>query len=131
MAEKVLPNPLSGEEVRTAILDHISERLAKDGYLNLNLAYDSFSAKITIHIDCHDIGRVATVDVEETITPVSAEPITDDQFLNQADGEFEIPAAAPNEVRVETGQPVPVLTKDTDGSPTVKGIRYSRKATKK
>jgi hypothetical protein len=125
MPEIVLPMSLSGLEIRTAILDRLSARLAQDGYLNLNLAYSHFTAKISIQIEAHDCGRVAEVKVEETVSPV-AESNPDDEFLDKAEGEFEIEAASPNEVRVETGQEVPVLTKDGDGKPTIKGIKYSR-----
>ena len=48
MPEKTLALDLSGEEIRTAILDTLSRRLAKDGYLNPNMAYQFFNAKITV-----------------------------------------------------------------------------------
>ena len=66
--EKVLTLPLSGEEIRKAILDRISQRLEKDGYLNTNLAYDYYECKITIDAVCHDVGRAAPVKVTETVT---------------------------------------------------------------
>ena len=132
MPEKTLALDLSGEEIRNAILDTLSRRLAKDGYLNPNLAYQSFSAKITIHIECHDLGRVAEVNVAEQVTqgsiPAGENP---DEYLDKAEGEFTMEQKAPNDVRVETNQEVPVLTKQADGKPVIKGIRYSRKAVQK
>jgi len=132
MPEKVLPLDLSGEEIRVAILDTLGRRLAKDGYLNPNMAYQMFSAKITVHIECHDLGRVAEVNVTEQVTqgeiPEGENP---DEYLDKADAEFTMEQKAPNDVRVETGQVVPVLTKQADGKPVVRGIRYGRNAAKK
>lgn len=126
MAERVLADPLSGEEIRIAILDQLMTRLAKDGYLNKAHAYSHYSAKISIHIECVDMGTVYPVDVEETVTPVK----TDDEnaLLDQFDAEMTVDPTAPNDVRVETGQEVPVLTHDGDGKPTIKGVKYSRRA---
>lgn len=128
MPEKVLPLPLSGEEIRKAILDRLSARLMKDGYLNEALAYDYYSAKVTIEILCHDVGRTAPVNVTETVTLGEKPEENENVFLDQAEGEFDIEAAPPNEERVATGQPVPVLSRSADGKPEVKGIRYGRKA---
>lgn len=129
MAERVLADPLSGEEIRVAILDQLMTRLAKDGYLNKAHAYGHYSAKISIHIECVDLGTTYPVDVEETVNPVK----TDDEnaLLDQFDAELTVDPAAPNDVRVETGQEVPVLTHDTEGKKTIKGIKYSRKAVSK
>jgi hypothetical protein len=124
--EKVLTLPLSGEEIRKAILDRISQRLEKDGYLNTNLAYDYYECKITIDAVCHDVGRAAPVKVTETVT-LGEKP---DGELDQHGGEFEIEPQPPNTERVETGQEVPVLTHGKDGKAEVKGIRYGRTKTK-
>lgn len=128
MSERVLPEALSGEEIRLALLDQLMTRLAKDGYLNSAHAYSHYSAKVTIHIECHDLGREDVVDVTETAIPIK----TDDEnaALDQFDAELIVDPAAPNDVRVETGQDVPVLTTDTEGKPAIKGIRYSRKQKK-
>lgn len=129
MAERVLPEALSGEEIRIAILDQLMTRLSKDGFLNSAHAYSHYSAKVTIHIECHDLGREDVVDVTETAAPVK----TDDEnaALEQFDAELIVDPQPPNDVRVETGQSVPVLTTDPEGKPAIKGIRYSRKANKK
>jgi hypothetical protein len=132
MTERVLPESLSGEEIRTAILDILSRRLQRDGYLNPNLAYSHFTAKIRIEVSCHDLGTDRKVDVTETYVAPVAEPSSDeDIYLDQADGEIEINKTAPNDMRVETGQTVPVLSHDGDGRPTVKKVKYSRKAVSK
>ena len=129
MAERVLADPLSGEEIRVAIIDQLMTRLAKDGYLNKAHAYSHYSAKISIHIECVDMGTTYPVDVTETVAPVKTDD--EDAALDQFDAELEIKPDAPNDVRVATGQDVPVLTKDADGKPTIKGIRYGRNVNKK
>ncbi len=128
MAERVLANPLSGEEIIEAVVDQIRRHLQKDCYLSPNLAYDFFHADVKISLTAHDVGRAAEVVIEETV----AEGVRpEDYALEAADAEFHINEAAPNEVRVESGQDVPVLTRDADGKPAIKGIKYSRKALEK
>lgn len=122
MAEKVLPNPLSGLEIRNAILDRISQSLSRDGYLNPNLAYDFFSAKIKIEVSCHDCGEERKVSQE--VDFVHGESVSD---ITQTSGEIDINPAPPTEVRVESGQPVPVLAKGKDGRSEIKSVPYSRK----
>ncbi len=130
MPERVLANPLSGGEIRRAILDKISQRLAQDGFLNENLAYDFYDARIKISLTAHDVGRAAPVNLDVHVTD-GEPPENENAALDAADAEFEIDAAAPNEVRVETGQDVPVLTRDEKGNPAIKGVRYSRKQLEK
>jgi hypothetical protein len=130
MAERVLANPLSGLEVRTAILDKIGRCLERDCHLSVNLAYQFFEAHVTISLKVHDIGRVETVNADVTAKDGEI-PENPDEFLDQADAELDIEAQSPNEVRVETGQEVPVLTRDADGNQTIKGIRYARKHAQK
>jgi len=122
MPEKVLPLPLSGEEVRTAILDKISQSLQRDCFLSPNLAYDFYQAHVKLHVTCHDVGREAQIKVDETVT-VGDNP---DALLEQADAEFDIVPEPPNTVRVESGQDVPVLTKGATGKAEIRGIRYAR-----
>jgi hypothetical protein len=126
MPEKVLPLPLSGEEIRKAILDRLSQRLEKDGFLNPVLCYDYFSAKVTIEIRAHDCGRAADVDISETVQ-IGEEP----EAAEGQTGEFEIEPQPPNTERVETGQPVPVLSRSKDGQPEVKKVKYKRTAAEK
>ena len=126
--ERVLANPLSGLEIVEAIVDKMRQRLLKDCHLSPNLAYDFFLADVIFSIQAHDIGRQVDVVAEEVITEASC---PEDASLEAADAEFHIDAEAPNVVRVESGQPVPVLTKDSDGQPSIKGVRYSRKQLEK
>lgn len=123
MPEKVLPLPLSGEEIRKAVLAKVGEALQRDCFLSANLAYDYYTAHVKVTLRAHDIGRTVEVSVDETAT-LGEE--TEDMHLDTAESEFDIDAAPPNEVRVETGQPVPVMTKGTDGKAVQRGIKYSK-----
>jgi hypothetical protein len=126
MAEKVLNLPLSGAEVREAVLDRISQYLMNDCFLSPNTAYDHFSAKITVHIEAHDVGRTAVVDTPPISVSAGEPPDNEDEFLDASDAEFTMDPAPPNEVRVESGQPVPVAT-TTKGKPDIKLVQYARK----
>ncbi len=124
--ERVLPENLSGEEIRVAILDKLGARLAKDSYLNPTTSYNFFSAEITIKVRSHDVGRDVDVNVTESVTAIDNVPESEDVHLDEVEGSFKIEAAPPNQVREETGQDVPVLTTQ-DGKPTIKKVRYPRK----
>jgi hypothetical protein len=123
VAEKVLTMPLSGEEVRKAILDKIGLSLSRDCFLSANLAYEFFEAHVTVSLKLRDVGRVESVEQDVKVSHGE----NDDQFIEAAEAEFDIPAEDPTTVRVESGQEVPVLTRDTEGRPEIKGIKYARK----
>jgi hypothetical protein len=125
MPERVLSLPLSGLEVRKAILDKISQALSRDCYLNDDTAYDYFSANVKISLSCHDIGRIAKVEIDQT---ASAGSLEENQFLEQAETELNLESTSANETRVETGQPVPVAAKDIDGKESIRPVHYPRKA---
>jgi len=129
MPERVLNQQLNGGEVIEAVLDEIRTQLQKSCYLNPNSAYDWMAAKVRVDLELHDTGMLIT----ETFTAESdagTKP-ADPDAIEVHEVEFDIEPAPPNEVRVQTGQPVPVLSNDKDGRPTVKGVRYARKDAKK
>lgn len=127
MAEKVLNLPLSGLEVREAILDKLSRKLERDCYLSPNAAYDWFTANIDISLHLHDVARDVTVKAEVSD---KAGEIEDGAKIKSVNTSMEIAVQPPNEVRVETGQEVPVLTQK-DGRPEIKGVRYARNKARK
>lgn len=123
MAERTLNNPLSGTEVVEAVLDKVRAKLQTDCYLNPNSAYDWFSAEIEIHLDMHDAGSHIKGDYRVQL----AEGVKPAETPQHVEADFHIDPAPPNEVRVETGQPVPTLTKDEQGKDVIRNVRYSRK----
>lgn len=123
MPEKTLNSALSGAEIVEALRDRILDKLRRDCYLNPNHAYDWFEANIQIKVKLHDTGEEL-----ETSHQVSFSSGTPKPDSEEVEVEVELEKRSPNEVRVETGQPVPVLTKDKDGRSIIEGIKYGRKA---
>ena len=126
MAERILPENLSGREIRIAIADQIVSQLARDGALNEAHSYSHYTLKVpNIHVECHDLGRIEKVDMGVTAEPIK----TDDEnaALDQFDMELNEEAKDPNTVREETNQPLHALTKDAEGRPEIKSVKYPRK----
>lgn len=126
--ERVLADPLSGAEIIIAVTDRIATRLRRDCFLTANMAYQSFRCKVKIELVAIDCGEERVVNVEETV-----QHNPEDEALDQADAqlaEIEMTDQPPNETRVETGQPVPVLGKGLDGKPEIRHVKYARKNAK-
>jgi hypothetical protein len=126
MAEKTLNSPLSGEEIQKAIRDQIEQKMRKDCYLNPNHAYDWYTAEIEIHYGLHDVGT--TLEGEAKITYSYGEKPLPPAEVKEGEVGMSIQAESPNRVRVQSGQPVHVLTKDKEGHSIVEGIKYGRAA---
>ena len=123
MAEQTLNNPLSGLEVRKAILDRLELQMSRDCNLNANSAFDWFSADVVVKVNLHDAGVHVQSDFD-----VAAQAGTDPNGDYRAEATvFTMDAATPNEVRIESGQEVPVETKDEEGRKVVKGVKYARR----
>lgn len=122
MPEKTLALPLSGEEVRCAVLKKVGDALMRDCHLSPNMAYDWFRAKVSVTLELHDIGR--GVDVEVDVGEEQGEQPAG--IGGTPSVEIEIEPAPPNQVRVDTGQPVPVLVQDEGGKSEIKSIKYKR-----
>lgn len=114
MQERTVPLPLSGAEVREALLDKIGSALDRDCFLHPAASYDYFLGKISIDLTLHDAGQEMPIKTEVIATrgtPVEGSETSKVEVL--------LEEQPPNQVRVETGQRVP-----TD---TGKRILYSRK----
>lgn len=124
-AERILPENLSGREIRIAVADQIAAQLARDGFLNEAHSYSHYTLKGTVHIECVDLGTTYNVDM-----PISADPVIsgdENAALEEFDMALNQEAQDPNTVREETGQPLHALTKDADGNPEIKQVKYPRK----
>lgn len=125
--EKPVVQPLSGEEVREAILFKISESLRKTCHLNDSAAYTAFFADISIKLRLVDYGREVT-DNHVVQESVDVRPPDEPGREQGYEVHLEVPPAPPNQVRVETGQGVPVNTV-VGGKVEQKKVRYApRKA---
>jgi len=113
VSEKTIPAPLSGQEVKEALIDRISQALDKDCFLHPNAAYDFFTGKITLEVTLHDAGREDEIKMEQSVTAGETQP-----DAKKATVAIDLEKQPPNQVRVESGQPVP-----TD---TGKKIKYAR-----
>jgi len=116
MPEQTIPLALSGAEIKTAVLDKISQALNRDCYLNDSAAYDYFTGTITIRLVCNDMGREDEVKADVTASH-GQKPAEEPEAVTN---EINIEKQPPNQVRIETGQPVPTATG--------KRIKYSRTA---
>jgi hypothetical protein len=123
--EKVQPLPLSGREVKNAILFKVEESLNKSGHLHDDNAYTSFRAAISVKLMLSDYGREVQDNhevIEAGSTGIEGEP------ERRVEENVTVEPAPPNQVRVETGQSVPVTTV-VDGKATTRHVKYSpRKA---
>lgn len=121
-AERTLARPLSGEEVIEAIGAKIKEQLRRDCFLAPHMAYGSFSftAKIEIKFQGSRIeGTQATVSGGEGV-------LTPDVPTTEVHSTASAEPQPPNEVRRETGQGVPVVTKGPSGRLEEKRVKYER-----
>ena len=117
--EKTVPLALSGSEIKTAILDKISNALNQDCYLHDASAYDWFDGKITVELRLSDLGR----DEQLKVLAVASEGEKPAEEPENVKVEIKVDAEPPNQVRIETGQPVPTATGQR--------IKYARKAAEK
>jgi len=119
--EKPAPLPLSGDEVKEAILFRVQESLNKHCALMHDNAYTSFTADISIRLKLSDYGREVVdnhfVRAEET----SGLPDTSSRLV---EANVTIQPAPPNQVRVESDQPVPVLVKEGEKT-KIRHIKYA------
>lgn len=112
---------LSGLEVVEAVVSKVREALYRDCYLGATTAYEGFSADVAISIRLRDVGREVAV---ESGTALSGGQRTDLEETRRAD--LRIEDEPPNQVRVESGQPVPVLKTRGDGSREIHRVSYKR-----
>jgi hypothetical protein len=124
MQERVINRALSGEEIRTAILKETSDLMAKDCRLASHVAYGAFSYELSIKIKFQDAGsNVQGTNIQAAGTTVFDPELPVEELTIAAS----VAERAPNEVRVQTGQGVPVLAKGPGGRVEEKKITYAPK----
>jgi hypothetical protein len=129
--EIVIPEALSGYEIKRSILHTVESILNKDCYLRDDTSYLKYGGVISIKVRLHDVGGTPTVERE---IPVDfgkvPEGENEDEFLDQYEVEHEIVEQDPNTVRQESEQPIPVLT-SKGGKNVIERVKYSPKKGKK
>lgn len=128
MAEQTFNEALHGNEVVEAILDRLRNKLRMDCYLNPNMAYDYFTAEISIKLTLHDMGM--DVKTEADVQATHGEEPHDDAYVREVTDVLDIDPQPPNVVREQTGQPVPVLSRNAQGKTEIRRVQYSRPSAK-
>lgn len=119
--EQMLPNGLNGEEVQIAVVDKVKTSLSRDCFLSRNFTYRGVTVEVHIKIKLDDVG--GEKEVERTIVHTVGELGPEAEELTV---ELGIENEPPNKTRIETGQPVPVATKDADGKVGEKYVKYEK-----
>lgn len=124
MAERQLIQPLDAEEIKSGIVTKVCEALYDAMSKTCNLygcAYPKFKAEGEIHLTLDNFGDVR-------LDTVRFEVETEGEFHNP---EFivtpiNIPHTPPNLFRKQTGQSVPVVVTNDDGSIEQKAIFFKQ-----
>ena len=123
MAEQIMPLALSGEEVKEAIMFKVRQSLSRTCNLHNDSAYTSFKAEILIRLTLSDYGRDVSdnhlVEVESNSGLEGSEPRT-------VESNVTLEPMPPNQLRVETDQPVPVKTTEK-GKQVIKHVKYAQR----
>lgn len=122
--EVAVPEPLSGTEIVEAIVFKVREMLRRDCFLSPNSAYEYFSGQIHIEVTAVDCGRPAEIKADIDVTKGTTDP--DNPELYTAESTEKISPGAPNIVRRETEQSVPVVTNDGAGKQEQRRVKYAR-----
>ncbi len=125
MSEQAIPQPLSGAEIKDAILYRVREALNQDCFLNDITAYETVQGVIGIRLAMKDCGRDAVVEKRVDVQHGPSVSATDSGVrIEEAD--IDITAAPPNEVRLDTEQPIPTLVETPEGKREVKRVSYAK-----
>lgn len=123
MQEKTLPRALSGTEIKTAVIKKITDMMERDCRLASHVAYGAFSFHFRLDIKFQDLGS----NIKSTAHEASEEiaPVEDPEIPLQVETlEVSDEEKPPNQVRVETGQGVPVAVKLPSGKMEEKRVTY-------
>lgn len=121
-SEKSVPMSLTGEEVQEAAVAKLRECMQHNCHLRLSDAYTSARIEVTVKMVLSDYGRevrnntVAEVELDSGIPPESEPRVSE--------GTVVMEPMPPNSFRVETQQPVPVVTSQ-DGKKVIKHLKYA------
>lgn len=120
--EKLAPLPLTGEEVQEAVLAKIEESFNRTCHLKYDNAYTEFRAKIKIELELFDYGRKVEDNHEVKIEGMSG--ILAQAAARVVEANITMEPVPPNQARVESGQPVPVVVVE-NGKRVVKHLKYA------
>lgn len=123
MPEQTAALPLNGEELIKLIQDKLGDTLRRDCFLKQHFSYPDFGGSVTVNLWLG--GAIVRQNIDTTVT-LGPKP----EEGEQREASFEIENGPPDELRIESGQDVPTITKDEDGRTVVKPVHYARKGKK-
>ena len=121
-SEKIVNRPLSGDELKSYLTGVFAKLLANEGMLSPHIAFGRVggSIKLTLHLD-----NAYFPESSSTIKFGDKVPLTDpspEAEVAQQTATFQMDN--PNAERVRLGLPVPVETKQLDGTKQIEQILY-------
>ncbi len=126
MSEVSIPEALSGAEVIDAIVYRVRQQLQGDCFLSPNCAYETFNAKIRIECIVKDVSRQEGIATNVIVNQGKPVDISEDGVRFEVSEEV-YGEQAPNVIRQETEQPVPVLTEDSSGNREIRRVTYKKR----
>lgn len=121
MPEISLVKGLSGRETLDSILHELRQKLLLNGRFGTNMSYPGYRAvlRLEFYPAASFVPQVEqTVEVQQGI---GAEGVILSETAT-VDESVEIPVRSPNQVRVESGMKVPVLSQDAQGNSVEKWV---------
>ncbi|HTF61197.1 MAG TPA: hypothetical protein VK638_00650 [Edaphobacter sp.] len=119
--EQTAALPIDGEELIKVILFKLGETLRKDCFLRPHFNYLDFGGRVEVKLWLGGQIKKVSIDTSIDLGPRPSET------TEEREGAFDIENGPPDELRVETGQDVQVVTKDDDGRTVLKPVHYARK----
>jgi hypothetical protein len=120
-SEVSIPKALSGAEIIEAIKHDVGQMLSHDDRLYPHVAYSGFEAHITIQIRT-PASMIPGIDRELTIEKGD---VTDLEETPSITASTDRDIQPPNQVRMETNQPLPVLVTNEKGQTHEKFVPYT------
>jgi hypothetical protein len=125
-SERVVNRALSGTELQSYLKEVFNKLLANEGLLSPNIAYGRVGGVITLtlHLDnAYFPESKSTIEFGEKIP---MKDVTAESEVAEQTAEFEMDN--PNAERVRLNLPVPVETKQLDGTKQIENILYPKEA---
>jgi hypothetical protein len=129
MPEREIIKPLSADEIKEGVVTKLAEAIWDSMNKTCNLygcAYPKFKATWSIDLTLDNFGDVR-------LDKVAGTAESDGEFHNPVETKItgEIPYTPPNVFRRQTGQPIPVMVENDDGSMEQQAVFYRRERSRR
>lgn len=127
MPEREIIQPLTADEIKEGLVTKIAEAIYESMGKTCDLygcAYPKFKASWSLNFTLDNFGDVK-------MGKISGDLESNGEFHDPVNMEIsgEIPYTPPNVFRRQTGQPIPVMVENDDGSVEQKAVFYRRERT--